>query len=46
MGDTFDLFDGHCVGQNGLHTNFARQRNIEDNLEDKKQKPLPPEFSS
>ena len=23
-----DLFDGHCDGQNGLHTNVSRQRNI------------------
>ena len=25
MGGTFDLFDGHCDGQNGLRTHFARQ---------------------
>ena len=24
---TIDCFDGHCDGQNGLHTHFARQRN-------------------
>ena len=23
MGGTFDLFDGHCDWQSGLHTNFA-----------------------
>ena len=23
MSGTFDLFDGHCDGQNGLHTHFA-----------------------
>ena len=28
MGNTFDLFDGHCDGQSGLHTHFARQRNV------------------
>ena len=22
------IFDGHCDGQNGLHTHFARQRNV------------------
>ena len=27
-GGIFDLFNGHCNGQNGLHTNFARQCNI------------------
>ena len=27
-GRTFDLFDGHCDGQNWLHTHFARQRNV------------------
>ena len=27
-GGIFDLFDGHCNGQNGLHSNFAIQRNI------------------
>ena len=25
---TFELFDGHCDGQNGLHTHFAHQHNI------------------
>ena len=30
MGGTFDLFDGHCDGQNGLHTHCARQRNVCD----------------
>ena len=24
-GGTFDLFHGHCKGQNGLHTHFACQ---------------------
>ena len=28
MDGTFDLFDRHCDGQNGLHTHFVRQRNI------------------
>ena len=28
MGGTFGLFDGHCDGQNGLHTLFAAQRNV------------------
>ena len=28
MGGTFDLFDRHCDGQNGLHTHFVRQHNI------------------
>ena len=23
-GGIFDLFDGHCDGQNGLHIHFAR----------------------
>ena len=27
-GGTFDLFDGHCDRQNGLHTHFACQCNI------------------
>ena len=27
MGGTFNLFDEHCDGQNGLHTHFARQLN-------------------
>ena len=22
-GDTFDFFDGHCDGKNGLHNHFA-----------------------
>ena len=25
---TFDLSDGHCDGQNGLHTHFACQHNV------------------
>ena len=25
---TFDLFDRHCDGQNGLHTHFAHQCNV------------------
>ena len=24
-GDTFELFDGNCVGHNGLHTHFSHQ---------------------
>ena len=28
MGSTFDLFDGHCDGQSGLHIHFAHLRNI------------------
>ena len=28
MGGTFDLFDDHFDGQKGLHTHFARQRNV------------------
>ena len=31
-GGTFDLFDRHCDGQNGLHTHFAHQRNICDGV--------------
>ena len=27
-GSAFDLFDGNCDGQNGLHTHFARQRTV------------------
>ena len=27
-GDTYDLFDGHCDRQNGLHTHFACQPNV------------------
>ena len=25
---TLDLFDGHCDGENSLHSHFGRQRNI------------------
>ena len=31
-GGTFDLFDVDCDGQNGLHTHFARQRNVCDGV--------------
>ena len=27
-GGTFDLFDGHCDGQNGLHGHFAYKRKV------------------
>ena len=29
---TFYLFDGHCDGQNGLHTHSAHQRNVCDGV--------------
>ena len=28
IGGTFDLFDGHCDGQNGLHTHFPYKRYV------------------
>ena len=28
MSGIFDLFDGHCDRQNGLHIHFARQPNF------------------
>ena len=28
IGGTFDLFDGHCDRQNGLHTHFSHQHNV------------------
>ena len=28
MGGAFDLFDGHCDGQNRLHTHLSRQHNV------------------
>ena len=31
-GGTFDLFDGHCDGQKGLHTHSARERNVCDGV--------------
>ena len=31
-GGTFDLFDGQCDWQNGLHTHFARQHKICDGV--------------
>ena len=32
MGNSFYLFDRYCDGQNGLHTHFARQRNVCDGV--------------
>ena len=31
-GGTFDLFNGHCGGKNGLHNHFARHRNVCDGV--------------
>ena len=32
-GGTFDLFDGHCDGQNGLHTHFTHHYGDGDGID-------------